>query len=107
MYNEANTKVKNRNNETYVINLTGNPSSCLIKIDNIQKIRALIDSGAASSLISWKFYNSLRNKPILQKTSVNLETVDGSTLKLKGKKNLKFSNERIESDSHVSCSGWY
>ena len=82
-YVEAHTRVnKPVSNEKYLVNLTGNPNSCLIKIEK-QRVRCLIDSGATTSLISWKFYNNLIFKPGLQRASAHLESVDGTALSLK------------------------
>ena len=58
-YVEADMRVnKPVSNEKYLVNLTGNPNSRLIKIEK-QRVRCRIDSGATTSLISWKFYNNL------------------------------------------------
>ena len=58
-YVEADTRVnKPVSNEKYLVNLKGNPNSCLIKIGK-QRVGCLIDSGATTSLIGWKFYNNL------------------------------------------------
>ena len=77
-YVEANmrTYIKVTENK-HLINLTGNPNSCLIKIGK-QRIRCLIDSGATTSIISWKVYKTLTCKPNLQNASAHLESVDGS-----------------------------
>ena len=92
-YKEADilTKSKRETFEKYVVNLTGgNPNSCLIKIGK-QKIRCLIDSGSSTSLISYKFYNSLQNKPKLHSSSAYIESYSGNSLDVKGKVTLKFS----------------
>ena len=58
-YVEADMRVnKPVSNEKYLVNLTGNPNSRLIKIEK-QRVRCRIDSGATTSHISWKFYNNL------------------------------------------------
>jgi len=89
-HDEADARVNKLGTKNkFKVNLTGNPNSCLIKIGK-QKVRCLIDSGASTSLINWKFYSNLVNKPSLQKASAHLESVDGSTLVLKGKIDLKF-----------------
>ena len=89
-YVEANMRTDKKVTENkHLIDLTGNPNSCLVKIGK-QRIRCLIDSGATTSLISWKFYKTLTCKPNLQKASAHLESVDGSALSLKGKIHLNF-----------------
>ena len=97
-YVEADTRVnKPVSNEKYLVNLTGNPNSCLIKIGNgKQRVRCLIDSGATTSLISWKFYNNLIFKPGLQRASAHLESVDGTALSLKGKVELIFEMKSLK-----------
>ena len=95
-YVEADTRVnKPVSNEKYLVNLTGNPNSCLIKIEK-QRVRSLIDSGATTSLISWKFYNNLIFKPGLQRASAHLESVDGTALSLKGKVEIKFEMKSLK-----------
>ena len=95
-YVEADTRVnKPVSNEKYLVNLTRNPNSCLIKIEK-QRVRCLIDSGATTSLISWKFYNNLIFKPGLQRASAHLELVDGTALSLKGKVELKFEMKSLK-----------
>ena len=95
-YVEADTRVnKPVSNEKYLVNLTGNPNSCLIKIEK-QRVRCLIDSGATTSLISWKFYNNLIFKPGLQRASAHLESVDGTALSLKGKVEIKFEMKSLK-----------
>ena len=64
----------------------GESGTTLIKIGK-QRVRCLIDSGATTSLISWKFYNNLIFKPGLQRASAHLESVDGTALSLKGNVN--------------------
>ena len=105
-YIEADTRVnKQVSNEKYLINLTGNPNSCLIIIGK-QRVRCLIDSGATTSLISWKFYNNLIFKPGLQRASAHLESVDRAALSLKGKVELRFEMKSLKIDSYFLCSGW-
>ena len=95
-YVEADMRVnKPVSNGKYLVNLTGNPNSCLIKIGK-QRVRCLIDSGATTSLISWKFYNNLIFKPGLQRASAHLESVDGTALSLKGKVELKFEMKSLK-----------
>ena len=53
------------------IELTGNPNSCIMKI-NKQKFHALLDSGAEISLIHKRLCNSLNENPKLKKQSVFL-----------------------------------
>ncbi|WAR04389.1 hypothetical protein MAR_019758, partial [Mya arenaria] len=91
--NEADTTVKM--NERYGINLKGNPNSCLLKMGK-HSVRVLIDSGASTSLISWRFYQSLINKPKLRKISARLEFVSGDSLNVKGKVELTFEMKNLQ-----------
>ena len=68
----------------FSINLTGNPNSCVIKI-NKQRIRSLVDSGAACSLMHRKVYDRLKSPPkISKKVTVNLQGVNGHLLTVHG-----------------------
>ena len=74
---------------TYKIELAGNPNSCLIKINN-KKYRALLDSGAEVSLIHTRLYNSLKEKPKLNKQSALLQSVKGDSIDVDGCIQLKY-----------------
>ena len=65
----------------HVIHLMGDPNSIIIKVGR-NKVRSLIDTGASLTIRSWKFYNSLKNKPKLQKVKTSLETVENVHTKL-------------------------
>ena len=83
-HNEASGESnKNTNMPTYKIELAGNPNSCLIKINN-KKYHALLDSGAEVSLIHTRLYNSLKEKPKLNKQSALLQSVKGDSIDVDG-----------------------
>lgn len=73
----------------YKIELAGSPSSCLIKIEK-QNLRALVDSGAEISLMHARIYKSLKQAPKLMKKSVNLQSVNGSSLSVLGYAEIDF-----------------
>ena len=74
---------------SFKINLAGNSSTCLCKFEK-QKYRALIDSGAEVSLIHYRVFKSLKQAPKLHKKHVNLQSVSGSYLKVKGYAEMEF-----------------
>ena len=73
----------------YKINLAGNPSSCLLKIEK-QKFRALVDSGAEVSLMHERVYRSLKQAPKLTNKVINLQSVNGGVLDVKGCAEISF-----------------
>ena len=74
---------------SYNICITGNPNSCLIKIQK-QKLRALIDSGAEVSLMHRKVFDSLKKKPKLKNRKAFLQSVNGSELTVDGLAEISF-----------------
>ena len=76
---------------SFKIDLAGNSSTCLCKFEK-QKYRALIDSGAEVSLIHvhYRVFKSLKQAPKLHKKHVNLQSVSGSYLKVKGYAEMEF-----------------
>ena len=89
-HNEASGESNKKTNmPTYKIELAGNPNSCLIKINN-KKYRALLDSGAEVSLIHTRLYNSLKEKPKLNKQSALLQSVKGDSIDVNGCIQLKY-----------------
>ena len=71
------------NHKTYHINVSGNPNSCLIKFGRA-KYRSLVDTGAEVSLIHLRVYQALINPPVMKKHFVNLQSVNGESLDVKG-----------------------
>ena len=69
--------------------LAGNSSTCLCKFEK-QKYRALIDSGAEVSLIHYTVFKSLKQAPKLHKKHVNVQSVSGSYLTVKGYAEMEF-----------------
>lgn len=65
------------------INISGNPNSCLIKLGK-QRFRALVDTGAEVSLMHRRVYDCLKVKPKFTFKRVNLQTANGSSLKVDG-----------------------
>ena len=88
LYCEAN-KEKVHDTSTYKISLAGNPNSCALKIGN-QTYRGLVDSGASLSLLGLNVYKSLKQKPKITNHFVNLQSVNGESLEVKGRVNLDF-----------------
>ena len=88
-FDEASRRVKNKSKHLFTINLTGNPNSCLIKVQK-HSYRALIDSGAELTLASHSVYDSLKVKPKLQHKNVLLQTVNGEPLKVDGCAEIAF-----------------
>ena len=86
----------------YVINLAGNPNSCLIKIGN-QKLRCLCDSGAMCSLIHKRVYDAILNRPKLIKKTVNLQSVNGASINCIGCVKIPFmiGNIKLEQEFFV------
>ena len=86
----------------YVINLAGNPNSCLIKIGN-QKLRCLCDSGAMCSLIHKRVYDAIPNRPKLIKKPVNLQSVNGASINCIGCVKIPFmiGNIKLEQEFFV------
>ena len=78
---------------TFKIELSGNPNSCIIKI-NKQKFHALLDSGAEVSLIHIRVYNSLKEKPKLKKQSAFLQLVKGDSIDVDGSASSKYEFDR-------------
>ena len=74
--------------KTYNIALCGNPNSCLISIGS-SKFRGLVDTGAELSVMSKRAYD-LKNKSTLEITKVNLKSVNGNSLYVRGRVELKF-----------------
>ena len=64
------------------------PNSCLVKIQQLQ-YRALLDSGAAISLISEKAFKNLKFPVPLGRTKVHLQAVNGGSLKALGSADLE------------------
>ena len=61
------------------------PSSCLIKIQNL-KFRSLIDTGAHVSIINHKLLSQIPHAKLNKNVSnINLQSVDGSAIKIVGK----------------------
>lgn len=69
--------------QTLSINLSGNPNSCIVKI-NRQRYRSLVDTGAECSLMHRKIYDRLKSPPKLSKQKVNLQSVNGGLLSVDG-----------------------
>lgn len=66
---------------TVTINAVENPNSCIIKIGK-QKVRPLLDTGAAVSLVNSYVNRSLNDHFKLSKQKVNLKSVNGADLKI-------------------------
>ena len=65
---------------------------------NIQKhrVRTLLDTGSQCCLMSAKFYQSLKHKPVLKKCNANLQSVDSGNLKTMGKVHLNFEIKSLK-----------
>lgn len=74
---------------SYTLYATDNPSSCLISLEN-KKYRTLVDTGAQTSLIHRRVYQSLAFPPRLIKKNVTLQSVTGQTLTVDGCVTLTF-----------------
>ena len=74
---------KSSTHKTYHINVSGSPNSCLIKFGKL-KYRSLVDTGAEVSLIHLRVYQALINPPVMKKHFVNLQSVNGESLDVKG-----------------------
>ena len=82
-----------------MIELAGNPNSCIINI-NKQKCRALLlDSGAEVSLIHTKVYKSLKNKPKLKKQTMLLQSVKMDSIDVDGCALIEYEI-RMEKQEH-------
>ena len=71
------------------MNIPNSPNSILTKIQNFQ-LRALVDTGAALSLLKADIYNNLKYRPKLQRTDVSLQSANGSSIKVLGSIDLDF-----------------
>ena len=69
--------------KTMSINLVGNLSSCIVKI-NKQRFRSLVDTGAMCSLLDRKIYDRIKSLPKLSNKKVHLQSVNGSPLSVHG-----------------------
>ena len=85
---ESNISSKN-NFTTYKVNISGNPNSCIVFIGK-QKFRCLVDTGAECSLMHRRVYDNLKNKPKLLKKNINLQSANGTQLKVDGCVNVQF-----------------
>ncbi|MEW8091488.1 MAG: retropepsin-like aspartic protease, partial [Candidatus Thiodiazotropha endolucinida] len=77
------------NTKTFRINVSGNPNSCIVRIDK-QKYRSLVDTGAECSLMHRRIYDQLKFKPKLQNKKISLQSANGSELKVDGCINVHF-----------------
>ena len=89
--------MKTRKTITYSTSAAGNPSSCLITLEN-RKYRSLLDSGAEMSLCHRRVYQSLSFPPRLLKKDISLQSVTGQSLKVDGcaTLTLKIAGIKIE-----------
>ena len=71
------------------MNISGNPNSCIVFIGK-QKFRCLVDTGAECSLMHRRVYDNLKNKPKLLKKTVDLQSANGTSLKVDGCVNVQF-----------------
>ena len=86
----------------FSINLSGNPNSCVIKI-NKQRIRSLADSGRAYSLMYRKVYDRLKSPPkISKKVIVNLQGVNGHLLTVDGSIEIPIQIGAKKLDKHFT-----
>lgn len=87
----------------YEINSIGDPSSCLLKINN-HNVRSLVDSGAEVSVLSRKFYLSLKNRPPLKQSNSILAATNQNLLQVDGTVNLQFKigKDVLEHTFHVT-----
>lgn len=63
------------------INAMGNLSTVTIGIDGVS-YRALIDTGAETSIMDRRVFNSIKNKPAFEDRQINLQTAHGTYLKV-------------------------
>ena len=70
------------------MNIPNSPNSCLIKLQRIY-YRSLVDTGAELSLINEKVYKHLKFQPALKKTSIALQSANGSNIKVLGTVDLE------------------
>ena len=75
------------NHKVYHINVSESPNSCFIKFGKA-KYRSLVDTGAEVCLIHFRVYQALVNPPVLKKHFVNLQSVNGESLDVKGSVDL-------------------
>ena len=89
--------MKTQKTITYSTSAAGNPSSCLITLEN-RKYRSLLDSGAEMSLCHRRVYQSLSFPPRLLKKNISLQSVTGQLLKVDGcaTLTLKIAGIKIE-----------
>ena len=81
----------NRKRESKVtINLAGSPKCVSLQIGK-QRYRALVDTGAEVSLISERAWQKFHPQLSLKKTSLELNSVSGEALKVRGQIKLEFS----------------
>ena len=76
------------------MNIPTSPNSILTKIQNFQ-LRALVDTGAALSLLKADIYNSLKYHPKLQRTDVSLQLANGISIKVLGSIDLDFEMREL------------
>ena len=89
-------------NRVYDINLSGSPSSCIIKIEN-RKYRSLVDTGAEISLINEKVIAHLKYRPDIKPENVRISSVSGDLVKVLGKTELeiKIGKTKIKQEFRV------
>jgi hypothetical protein len=72
------------------INIAGGNSTCTISIGNT-RMRSLVDTGARVSLMNRTIYQSLANRPRLKSSNLCLQTVNGESMPVDGRVNIRFT----------------
>ena len=73
---------------THIVGSMGAPNSVTVRIGG-RRHRALVDTGAEVSVISYRIYESFRPRPELQKKDVKSRTANGSPLQVDGLSHLQ------------------
>eukprot|EP00745_Piridium_sociabile_P008697 TRINITY_DN158_c0_g1_i1.p1 TRINITY_DN158_c0_g1~~TRINITY_DN158_c0_g1_i1.p1 ORF type:complete len:1374 (-),score=188.80 TRINITY_DN158_c0_g1_i1:1054-5175(-) len=76
--------------DRYVINVAGSPKCVTMRVGK-EKYRALLDTGAEVTLMSEKAWQTFHPQLRMKKTPVELSSVSGESLNVKGKVSLEFS----------------
>ena len=101
-YEEANRESRLENDmPTFKIELASNSNSCIIKIKK-QKFCALLDSGAAVSLIHTRVYKSLKEKPKTEETKCISSTAKRDSIDIDGCASLKYEIGRENKNMNSS-----
>ena len=79
----------------YTLHVPSSPNSCVLNLQGLS-LRSLIDTGSELTLINKKIYDTLSNKPKVQRNHISLHSANGSKMSVLGSVTLDFKIKGVK-----------